>query len=153
MIMLVAPWARLNTRVVVYVSTSPDAATAYAAPKNSPVIVYETNMSTSADPAVDQAAAGVGVRRLAYPLAAGPLDHRHAVGRPFPGHVVRRAHVVVRPAVHLAQFGQHRRAGQLAPQLHRELGEQRGGRPRIRAVERRRPAGRALQPAQVGGQL
>ena len=37
--MLVAPCARLNTRVVVYVSTNPDAAIAYAAPVNSPVSV------------------------------------------------------------------------------------------------------------------
>ena len=37
--MLIAPWPRLNTRVVVYVSTSPDAAIAYAAPVNSPVKV------------------------------------------------------------------------------------------------------------------
>src|SRR3954469_22032477 len=106
MIMLVAPWAKLNTRVVVYVRTRPDAATAYAAPKKSPVIVYETNMSTSADSAVDKAAAGVGVRRLADPLAADPLDHGEAARGPLPGHVVRRCHLVVRPVVHLAQLGQ-----------------------------------------------
>src|SRR4051794_37502752 len=131
MIMLVAPWARLNTRVVVYVSTSPEAATAYAAPKNSPVIVYETNRSTSADPAVDEAAAGVRVGRLAHPFPAAVLDDGQAVRRALAGRVVRRRHVVIRPTVHLRQRGQHRRAGQLPAQLHRRLGEQRRRRPRV----------------------
>ena len=46
-IVATAPWAKLNTPDVAYVTTSPDAAIAYTAPSATPSTVYATQPSTS----------------------------------------------------------------------------------------------------------